>query len=91
VRTIGALRSLLGSGELHVTLDSGSMVTDLLEAVGTTRGPEVARHFAALDSPVVPPALRVMVNGRDIGVLQGPETVLHENDDVLILTPVAGG
>jgi molybdopterin converting factor small subunit len=32
-----------------------------------------------------------MVNGRDIGVLDGPDTVLHDADDVLILTPLAGG
>ena len=32
-----------------------------------------------------------MVNGRDIGVLADRATVLVEGDDVLVLTPIAGG
>ena len=91
VRTIGSLRSLLGAGELEFVLPAGSRVEDLLGAIGETCGEDVARHLVALDSRRVPPPLRVMVNGRDIGVLDGPDTVLYDADDVLILTPLAGG
>jgi molybdopterin converting factor small subunit len=32
-----------------------------------------------------------MVNGRDIGVLEGRSTVLGDGDDVLVFVPIAGG
>ena len=32
-----------------------------------------------------------MVNGRDIGVLGGRQTALADGDDILVLTPIAGG
>ena len=32
-----------------------------------------------------------MVNGRDIAVLGGRQTVLEDGDEVLVLTPIAGG
>jgi len=91
VRTVGSLRLLLGAGELEFVLPAGSRVEDLLGAIAETCGEDVARHLAAVDGRRVPPPLRVMVNGRDIGVLDGPDTVLHNADDVLILTPLAGG
>ena len=91
VRTIGSLRSLLGAGELEFVLPAGGRVEDLLGAIGETSGEDVARLLVAVDGRRVPPPLRVMVNGRDIGVLDGPDTVLCDADDVLILTPLAGG
>ena len=32
-----------------------------------------------------------MVNGRDIAVLGGRQAVLGDGDEILMLTPVAGG
>ena len=91
VRTIGSLKSLLGAGELEFVLPAGSQIGDLLGAIGETSGEDVARLLVGVDGRRVPPPLRVMVNGRDIGVLDGPDTVLCDADDVLILTPLAGG
>jgi molybdopterin converting factor small subunit len=91
VRTVGSLRSLLGAAELEFVLPAGSQVADLLVAIGETSGEDVARLLDSVDGRRVPPPLRVMVNGRDIGALDGPDTVLHDADDVLILTPLAGG
>ena len=91
VRTIGVLKSLLGRGELEVVLLAGSRVDDLLRAIRATSGDEAARLLADADDHLVPPRVRVVVNGRDIGVLNGRGTVLNDADDILILTPVAGG
>jgi len=91
VRTIGSLKSLLGAGELEFVLPAGSHVGDLLRAIGETSSGTVSRHLMDVDDRLVPPPLRVLVNGRDISVLEGRGTSLHEGDDVLILTPLAGG
>jgi molybdopterin converting factor small subunit len=90
VRTIGPLKSLLGSDEQEYVLPADSPIADLLRAIGETGGGEVTRHLLAVDDGRVPP-LRVLVNGRDIGALEGQGTVLKDADDVLILTPMAGG
>lgn len=37
------------------------------------------------------PFVRVMVNGRQAEFLEGPNTVLHEGDEILLLPPAAGG
>ena len=91
MRTIGLLKTLLQRGDLDVPLEDGATVARLLAAVAATGGPEVAAH---LDAPVradAHPPLRVMVNGRDIEVLDGRQTTLADGDDVLVLTPIAGG
>jgi molybdopterin converting factor small subunit len=91
VRTIGLLKTLIKQGELRVALDDGGTVADLLAALAHAYGGQVAVH---LETPVDPgshPPLRVMVNGRDIGALDDRQTVLAEGDDVLVLTPIAGG
>jgi molybdopterin converting factor small subunit len=91
VRTIGLLRSLIRQGEFDVDLPEGASVADLLSLLAETYGGAVAAHVTAPVDPDAHPPLRVMVNGRDIGVLADRATVLAEGDDVLVLTPIAGG
>jgi len=91
VRTIGLLKSLFGCGELAVTLPGQSTVADLLSSLAATYGGSVAVHFADPGEAAVHPQLRTMVNGRDIAVLAGRQTVLADGDEILVLTPIAGG
>jgi molybdopterin converting factor small subunit len=91
VRTIGLLRSLIRQGEFDVDLPDDASVADLLSRLAETYGGAVAEHLTAPVKPDAHPPLRVMVNGRDIGVLADRATVLAEGDDVLVLTPIAGG
>jgi molybdopterin converting factor small subunit len=91
VRTIGLLRSLIRQGEFDVDLPDDASVADLLSRLAETYGGAVAAHVTAPVGPDAHPPLRVMVNGRDIGVLADRATVLAEGDDVLVLTPIAGG
>jgi sulfur-carrier protein len=91
VRTIGLLRSLLGRAELDVALTDGGTVADLLASLADSYGEQVASHFAEPEDTAVHPPLRVMVNGRDIAVLGGRQTVLRDGDEILVLTPIAGG
>lgn len=91
VRTIGLLSSLMRQGEFDVSLPGGATVADLLDRLSATYGGEVAEHLNAPVEAMAHPPLRVMVNGRDIGALDDRATVLTEGDEVLVLTPVAGG
>ena len=91
VQTIGLLRSLIRQGDRGVDLHDGGMVADLLASLAQTYGPRVAVHFIEPDDLAVHPPLRVIVNGRDIGVLGDRQAVLSDGDDILVLTPIAGG
>ena len=91
VRTIGLLRSLLGRAELDVALPDGGTVADLLTMLAEAYGAQLAPHFAEPEDAAAHPPLRVMVNGRDIAVLGGRQTVLRDADEILVLTPIAGG
>ena len=91
VHTIGLLRSLIRQGDLVLSLGEGSAVADLLVHLSDTYGSQVAALMAAPVSPDAHPPLRIMVNGRDIEVLDDRSTILADGDDVLVLTPMAGG
>jgi MoaD family protein len=91
VRTIGLLRSLFGRAEMDVALPEGGTVADLLASLAKTYGEQVAAHFIEPTQQGGHPPLRVMVNGRDITVLGGRQAVLKDGDELLVLTPIAGG
>jgi molybdopterin converting factor small subunit len=91
VRTVGLLKSLFGRGELQLTLAVGATVDEALAALAAAFGERVALHLAEAPPLSSHPPLRVMVNGRDIAVLGGRQAVLQDGDDVLVLTPIAGG
>ena len=59
------------------------------EHVGPSQGEELGGRRGA--AALCHPPLRVMVNGRDIGALDDRRTLLADGDDVLVLTPIAGG
>jgi molybdopterin converting factor small subunit len=91
VRTIGPLKALFGAGELEVTLPEGASVDDLLASLAQSFGERCSPYFAPRDDAAALPHLRIMVNGRDIAVLGGRRTTLESDDEILMLTPVAGG
>jgi molybdopterin converting factor small subunit len=91
VRTIGQLKALLGRGEFDVAVPDGATVGDVLALLAEKYGRTVAQHLEAPAAAGAHPPLRVTVNGRDIAVLDDRDTVLQDGDDLLILTPIAGG
>ena len=91
VRTIGLLRSLFGRAELDVALPEGGTVADLLASLADAFGEQAASHLVEPKTAAGHPPLRVMVNGRDITVLGGRQAVLQDGDEILVLTPIAGG
>ena len=91
VQTIGLLKSLIGQGELVVRLPDDGTVADVLASLSASYGRQVAQHMEDPGEAAVHPPLRVMVNGRDIGVLGGRQAGLSDGDVILVLTPIAGG
>jgi len=91
VRTILALKTILGSGEIEVPFPEGSTLAQLITILVNRRGNELASYLYEPNSRSLRPYIRLMVNGRDIAFLEKMETVLRNGDEVLILPPVSGG
>ena len=91
VHTILTLKKIIGKRELDISIPQESDLNALLAQMVENWGEELAAYlFEPGDSRLLP-HIRLMVNGRDIGFLDGMETVLKEGDEILILPPVAGG
>lgn len=91
VNTTTIFKEILGQSQLVVSMPKGSSVLDLLSKLTKDRGNKLARLLFHPDSNKILPYIRVGVNGKDIELLNGPETLLKDNDEVLILPPAAGG
>jgi len=91
VRTILALKTILGSGEIEVPFPEGSTLGQLITTLVDRWGDELASYLYEPNSKSLRPYIRLMVNGRDIAFLEKMETVLRNGDEVLILPPVSGG
>ena len=91
IYTILALKEVLGKREFEVSLPEGSTVKDLISWMINKWGGKLSPHLFFPGSDRVLPHIRLMVNGRDIGFLNGIGTVLQEGDEFLMLPLVAGG
>ena len=91
VRSIALIRTLLGSEQLHLSMPEGATVADVLARLTEMGGPTLAAHLAEPKEKSAHAPLRIMINGRDITVLQGRATVIAEGDDMLVFIPIAGG
>lgn len=91
VRSVGLIRMILGQDEIEVTVPDGMSVTGLLNFLAEEKGGKMAPFAVEPTERSAHAPLRVMVNGRDIQVLEGRHTVLQDGDDVLVFVPIAGG
>jgi molybdopterin converting factor small subunit len=91
VRSIALIKMLLGRAEMDLDLAGGTTIDGLLARLTEIGGEKLAPYVAVPKEQSAHAPLRVLVNGRDITVLAGRQTVLKDGDDVLIFTPIAGG
>ena len=91
VQTILYLKKIVGAPEIQVSGPRGCTLQRLLEKMVNTWGDELASSLFQPNSTIILPHLRLMINGRDIGFLDGMNTELQDGDEILILPPVSGG
>ena len=89
VTFIGALRR--ASGERTQIIDcEGCSVRELIEKMGTD-SPELKRNLIGGEGEHQHPNALVLVNGREISVLNGLNTRLVDDDEVVFIPVVHGG
>jgi molybdopterin synthase sulfur carrier subunit len=91
VRSIALIRSLLGTERLALSLPDGATIQDVLARLNEIGDPKLTSYLAEPKEKSAHAPLRIMVNGRDITVLQGRDTVVADGDDILVFIPIAGG
>ncbi len=85
------LKRICGQREFELSVPEGSTVKDLLSLMVKKWGDELSNHLYQPGTDSVLPHIRLMVNGRSIEFLMGPETVLQDGDEFQMLPLVAGG
>ena len=90
VKFVGALRHFSGMGELALNykacLSIGELINEIIKEV-----PELKRSLIDQQLEDPRPNALILVNGREIGVLDGLETRLKEGDEIVLVPVVHGG
>lgn len=91
VHAILGLKQIIGQSEVQISIQEGSSLQDLLSLMVERLGTELSSRLFESDGISLLPYNRIMVNGRDLAFLDGIKTVLHDQDEIHIIPPVAGG
>ena len=91
VKSVGAIRQVLGAPELELTLPDGATFRELLIYLAAEKGEKFAPYAADPGEDTAYAPLRVLVNGRDVIPGQRRQLVLSDGDEVLMFLPIAGG
>ncbi len=91
VRAFGNLIPILGN-ELIVELEEGAKISDLIQKISERKKgfkekiESLSRRRGITDFSLV-----ILLNGRNINLLNRDETSLKDNDVVIFMPPAAGG
>lgn len=91
IRTSLDFKKIFGRGIFEVFCREGITLGAFLDQLVDEYGEELAASLFEADRKTVKPYMMLMVNGQNINFLNKLQTVLQNEDQVLILPPVAGG
>ena len=90
VKFIGALRHLSGKSLFTLTFQEGITIKELVDKI-SQEIPELKRTFSDQELNDSRSNSLILVNGREISVLNGYETKLNDGDEVVFVPVVHGG
>jgi molybdopterin synthase sulfur carrier subunit len=90
IKFIGALRHLSGKTEFTVSIQEGISIKELVSKI-TQEFPELKHTFNDQDLNDSRSNSLVLINGREISVLNGYETKLKDDDEIVFVPVVHGG
>lgn len=89
IELIGSFRSISKKSRLVIDLENPLMLKKLMKKV-VEMLPNLKGTLVNPDHGGVKAGVLVLINGSEVGVLEGPETIIEDGDE-LVLIPVAHG
>ena len=89
LKFIGALRQISGKTQLTVNFQEGMSLKDLITKISQEM-PQLDKTFSDQLNDSRSNAL-ILINGREISVLNGLETKLNDGDEIVFIPVVHGG
>ena len=90
VKFIGALRHLSGKTQLTVNFKEGISIKELVTEISQEM-PELEKTFSDQKLNDSRSNSLILINGREISVLNGLETKLNDGDEIVFVPVVHGG
>jgi len=90
VRLVGVLRGVSGKSSITVKLREGDTIATLIQRLSAEFSEDFKRVLVDSEQNDPRPNVLILVNGREIELLQKLETRL-EDDDVVTIIPVSHG
>lgn len=90
VKFIGALRHLSGKTQFTVNFQEGISIKELVAQISREM-PELKHTFSDQDLNDSRSNSLILVNGREVSVLNGYETKLNDGDEIVFVPVVHGG
>ena len=90
VKFIGAMRHLSGKTQFVLTFQDGISIKELVYKISQEM-PELKRIFSDQELNDSRSNSLILVNGREISVLNGYETKLNDGDEIVFVPVVHGG
>ncbi len=90
IKLVGIFRGLSGRKQLLMDLESPSSLIDLVQRLTELFSPEFKRILIDPEFGDPRPNALILLNGKDISVLNGLETKVYDGDEV-VLIPVSHG
>ena len=90
LKFIGAMRQISGKNQLIVNIQDGNTLRELIEQIGKNT-PGLPKIFGGQKFGNSNSNSLVLVNGREISVLNGLDTKLMNGDEIVLIPVVHGG
>lgn len=90
VKLIGALRHISGKNKLNVSHKQAMTLIGLIKTI-SEEVPEMKPNIISQQASEPKANALILVNGREISVLNGLDTKLNDGDEVVFVSVVHGG
>jgi len=90
LKFIGALRQISGKPQAKIDFQE-RLTIKILVAKASVEMPQLGKIFSEQQLGDASSNALVLVNGREISVLDGLETILHDGDEIVFIPVVHGG
>ena len=90
IKFIGAFRSLSGKKQLTLNFQDGTSIKTIVDSI-SQEIPQLKHTFCDQELNDAKSNSLILVNGREISVLEGYETKLSDGDEIVFVPVVHGG